>query len=110
MQDLDILKQVVEDNVATINGRDYEFAKLTHSVRLKVFSFSSTVGGKIQNADFGWMDSEKYKGIEKTILDYVLFDGVQVSKRADHFEKYPEDYLTLILTALGVISYPFLQG
>jgi len=110
MEALDQLKQVFDDGVATINERDYSFTVMTHSERVKVFSYFSAIQSMIQHGNFEFLDDAKYKEVEKTISGRVTFDGMQLSKLPKHFEEYPEDYLMFVTTALGVISYPFLKS
>lgn len=104
------LKEIYEDGFAEINGREYKFTVMTHSQRRSVFAFYSTVQKELANQDFGFLDSADFAKVEKIILDRVTVDGMQVSKLPGHFEDYPEDYLILICSALGVISYPFFRG
>lgn len=107
---LDQIKSVFEDGVATINERDYKFTAMTHSERVKVFAYFSSIQQQIQGGDFSFLDDSRYKEVEKVIAQRVTFDGMQLSKLNDHWETYPEDYIMFVTTALGVVSYPFLSG
>jgi hypothetical protein len=109
-QALDMLRAVNEDGVATINGRDYELTKLTHAKRRKVFAFYSAHAQQIESGNFGFMDSSEFAEIEKVISNVVIFDGDLLSRRQNHWDEYPEDYLMFITVMLGAISYPFLRG
>lgn len=109
-QALNQIKSVFNDGLATINNRDYKFTIMTHSERIKVFAYFSSIQGQIQGGDFSFLDESKYKEIEKVISQRVTFDGMQLSKLSDHWDTYPEDYILFVTTALGVISYPFLSG
>lgn len=107
---IDKLKEVYEDGAAEINGRTYEFGKMVHKQRRKIFSFFTFAQHDLERGDFSFLDSERFEAIEKIISGVVLYDGMQLSKRPDHWEEFPEDYIIFTTTALGVISYPFLRG
>lgn len=109
-QAFDMIKAVYEDKVATINGRDYGFTPFTHKERKRVFAFYSLVAKELQKENFSFMDTPKMEEIEKILMDRITYEGVQLSKFEKHFEKYPEDYVQFIVTALPVVSYPFLRG
>lgn len=104
------MKSVLDDGVATINGRDYVFTAMTHAERVKVFSFYSSPANTAANNSFEFLDDPKYKEVEKVMFNRLNFDGMQLSKIPNHFETYPEDYLQVISTAMGVMSYPFMKG
>lgn len=107
---LALVAAVYDDGFATINGRDYQFLKMTHDKRRKVFAFYSSVARQVAEQSFGFLDWPDYLAVEKVIFDYITFDGNLLSKRRDHFEEFPEDYLILITTAMGVMSYPFVRA
>ena len=104
------VKAVYDDGVAEINGREYKFTATSHTKRRKVFAFYSGLQSEIQKGDFGFLDSDKFKPVEKVIGDIVTFEDNLINKIPDHWEEYPEDYLQYISVAMGVISYPFLRG
>lgn len=104
------MKAVFEEGIATINGRDYKLTPMTHSERVKVFSFYASPNNTAANQSFEFLDDPKYKEVEKVMFNRVTFEDMQLSKLPKHFEEYPEDYITLISTAMGVMSYPFLKG
>lgn len=104
------IKAVYDDGVATVNGRDYVFTKATHKKRLKVFSYFTGVREQISKQDFSFMGDDDYERIEGIISDLVTVDGSLLSKKPNHWNEYPQDYMVFITTALMVISYPFLQG
>lgn len=107
---LKMIRDIYEDGVATINGRDYCFTKLTHNDRRKVFAFFSGIQHQVQNGDFSFLDRPDFQAIEKVMGDRMTFDGVQITKRAGHWDEYPEDYLQWVSVGMGVISYPFMRG
>ena len=107
---LDKIKEIYDDGVAEINGREYKFTKSTHKKRRKIFAFSSRVGGMAEVGDFSFLDWDEFDTIEKVICDMILFDNMQLSKLSMHWEQYPEDYLMLITTAMAVISYPLTRA
>lgn len=104
------IKAVFEDGVATINGRDYVFTKATHKKRLKVFSYFTGIKGMIEKQDFSFMGNDDFDAVMDIIENLVTFDNSLLSKRPQHWDEYPQDYMMFVTTALGVISYPFLQG
>lgn len=104
------IKAIYEDGTAVVNGRDYTFTKATHKKRLKVFSYFTGVREQIAKQDFSFMGDEYYESIEQTVSELVTFDGTLLSKKTNHWNEYPQDYMKFITMALGVISYPFLQG
>lgn len=107
---LAMIKSVVDDGCATINGRDYEFTKMVHKERRKVFAFYTKIQNEVASGSMWFLESPEFETIESIINGRVLYNGQSLSKLGNHWELYPEDYVLLITTALGVISYPFLQG
>lgn len=107
---LEMIKAVYDDGYAEINGNRYDFAKMTHKKRRKVFAFFTGVASEITRQSMEFLDTERFEEIERVMFEYVLFDGVQLSKQPDHFEEHPGDYIMLITTALQVISLPFMAG
>jgi hypothetical protein len=106
----DMIRQVYEDGVAEINGREYRITKLTHKKRRKVFAFFTHVQGDLQQSDFSFLDTDRWAEVESVIENAVTFDGSLLSKTPNHWDQYPEDYLIFVSTMLGAISYPFLAG
>lgn len=104
------MKAVCEDGVATINGRDYKLTAMTHSERAKVFSFYASPSNTAAMNSFEFLDDPKYKEVEKVMFSRITFEDMQLSKLPNHFEEYPEDYIILISTAMGAMSYPFMKG
>lgn len=107
---LSMIKAVYDDGVAEINGREYHFTKMRHEKRRRIFAFYTSIANELQSGSFAFLDSKNFSDIEKLINDSILFDGSLISKMPDHWDEYPEDYITFVSTALGVISYPFLRG
>lgn len=107
---LEMIKAVYDDGYAEINGNRYDFAKMTHKKRRKVFAFFTGIASEMTRQSMEFLDTERFEEIERVMFDYVLFDGVQLSKQPDHFEEYTGDYIMLITTALQVISLPFMAG
>lgn len=109
---LDQVKAIYEDGVATINGHDYTFNKMTFGERRKVFSFLTTIQSELAVGNFGFLDTKVYKeDIEKVIFRNVTLDGMTLSKKnVFDDEEYMGDYVTFITNALAVISYPFSKG
>lgn len=107
---LDQIKGVYDDGEATINGRTYTITKLTHSQRVQVFAFFSSIKDDLQRGDFSFMTTPEFKKVEKIINQVILFEDSGLDKLNGHWDEYPEDYIMYISTFLSVISYPFLKG
>ena len=104
------IRAVYEDGTAIVNGREYTFTKATHKKRLKVFSYFTGVREMMARQDFSFMGEESYEKIEQIVSELVTFEGTLLSKKPNHWNEFPQDYMVFMTTALGVISYPFLQG
>lgn len=104
------LKAAYEDGIAEINGRQYEFSKTNHSRRVQVFAYFTSIQNGLANGDMSFLATKEFKAIWDSIEKIIMLDGVQLSAMPQHWETYPEDYIMLVTTALGVISYPFLKG
>jgi hypothetical protein len=104
------IKAIYLDGVAEVNGRAYKIHKMQHMERRKVFAFYSGVQQKINSGDFGFFDSPAFAEVEKVLWPAVSLDGELISKRRDHWEEYPEDYINLVIALMGVMSYPFLRA
>lgn len=107
---LDMIKAVYQDGFAEINGNRYDFAAMTHKKRRKVFAFFTGIASELSRQSLEFLDTERFEEIERLMFDYVLYDGVQLSKQTDHFESFPGDYVMVVTTALQVISLPFMGG
>lgn len=104
------LKNAYDDGVLEVNGREYEFTEMRHMKRRDVFAYFTTVQNAVQAGNFAFLSDPNFRHIEKIIGDHVTYDGSLLSKLADHWDEFPEDYLELIATSMGVISYPFMRG
>jgi len=104
---LAMLKGVVDDGYAEINGHRYDFTKMVHKERRKVFAFYTKIQSEIQGGSFWFLESPEFAEVESIIESRVQFGGQSLSKLGNHWNLYPDDYVLLIQTALGVISYPF---
>jgi hypothetical protein len=106
-----MFRDIFEDGEAEINGRKYRFTSMTHKKRRKVFAFYTKIAGRAESNDFSFLDSPEFEAVEAVINDTVLFNDSRLTVIGDsHWDKYPGDYMAFIVTALGVISYPFLSG
>lgn len=110
LNSLEFVKQAFEDNCITIDGRDYEFAKTNHLQRKQVFAYLSSINGLLEKGNMSFIDTPEFVKIEKLLGDIITFEGLQLSKAKEHWEKFPQDYLMLIPLAMMVVSYPFLRG
>jgi len=110
MQSLDTIKAVIDDGVLTINERDYHIMPTTHSRRVVVFGFLSSIKEKMAKGDFEWLNDTRFEKVSGIIEDMVTFEDGLISKDPKHWDNYAEDYLIFITTMLTVVSYPFLKG
>jgi hypothetical protein len=107
---MEMLKAVVDDGCAEINGRSYEFSKVPFKEARKVFAFYSSVQDQLGHSNLWFLESQEFEAVEKIIESRILYSGSALNKIGGHWDKYPEDYVIFITTALGVISYPFLPA
>ena len=105
-----MVRAVYEDGEAEVNGRKYKFHKMTHVERRKVFAFYTSVARQLQEDNMAFLDTPVYAAVEEVMWSNISFDGVALNKARDHWDEYPEDYIRLVATALGVISYPFTRA
>lgn len=104
-----ILKQLEEwhnDSLFVINDREYKISKLSHQFRLEVISIYSQIEPQILTGNYSFLQRDDFKKIIKKVDDKILFEDLQLSKRQNHFEEYPEDYLDYVAISLKVICYP----
>jgi len=104
------IRAIYEDGEAEVNGRAYKLHKMQHMERRKVFAFYSAVQSQLAANNFAFLDTPGFAEVEKVMWSAVSLDGELLSKRRDHWEEFPEDYLTLVAAAMGVMSYPFLRA
>ena len=107
---LDQIRQAYEDGEAEINGRAYKFHATTHKQRKRVFAFFTKIRAQLEDGDLSWLASSEYEDVENLVENMVSLDGELLSRRQGHWEEFPEDYVIFSITAMGVISYPFLRG
>lgn len=99
------IKAVYEDGEAEINGNTYKFGTFIHAERRKVLSVAPTKEG-----DISFLGSTAFDEVEQLIMRKITLDGVQLSKMGGWQETHAADYMPLIMTAMGVITYPFMAG
>jgi hypothetical protein len=104
------IRAIYDDGEAEVNGRAYKMHKMQHMERRKVFAFYSAVQSQLSANNFAFLDTPGFAEVEKVMWSAVSLDGDLLSKRRDHWEEFPEDYLTLVAAAMGVMSYPFLRA
>lgn len=107
---LDQIRAVYNDGEAEINGRIYKFHRMQHVERRKVFAFYTSVQSQINQGNFSFLDTPQFAATEDVMSKNISFDGVTLDKARDHWDEYPEDYIQLVATALGVISFPFIRA
>lgn len=103
------IKDIFEDGVAEINGREYKFGVMTFIERRKVFAYTSKIQSNIQDMDLSFLATDEFAKIEEIIFKRTTFEDMSLFKK-NPFEVYMEDYFIFVTTALQVISYPFLKG
>jgi len=108
--DINIVKVAHDNNKAVINGRDYHITKTNHAKRRLIFAFFSSVSPQMEKGNYSFLGTQEYLEIEKILDDMILFDGELISRLKDHWDRFPEDYLSYVTIMLGAISYPFLKG
>lgn len=104
------IKTIYEEGEASVNGRVYTFTKMVHKERKKVFAFASAHQNELDKGNFSCLDHSDFEPVEKIIHNRVMFNGELLSRREDHWEEYPEDYVWLVAVAMQVMSYPFIKG
>lgn len=103
-----MIRAVFEDGEAEINDRKYCFTAMTHKKRRKVFAFYTKVAAQVERKDMSFIDTPEFEAVEAVVNDAVTYNDSLLSRLGDaHWEKYPNDYVTFIMTALPVISFPF---
>ena len=106
-----MIRAVFEDQEAEINGRAYKMTRMTHKQRRKVFAFYTRVGKQVETGDMSFIDSAEFEPVEKVINSVITYNDSLLSILGDaHWEKYPDDYVTFIMTMLPAISFPFLPA
>jgi hypothetical protein len=104
------IKQIYDDKVATINGRDYVFTLTNHNQRVKVFAFMSKIQSSMQIGDFSFLTTKEWEDVYKILSNIITFDGQLLSKLPDHWETYEEDFLQFVAVSMTVVTYPFSRG
>lgn len=104
------IKAVYDDKEMIINGRTYVFTKTNHATRLKIFAFFSQIQQEISEHNFAFLGRPEWPKIEREIFRVITHDDMSMDKLDGYFndEEHASDYLKFIVTAMGVISYPFL--
>ena len=105
------IKAVYEDGEATLpSGKVYVINKMNHIRRRTVFAYFTYIEDDLSRQDLWFMTSAEWTKVEDIIFNCVTVDGSLLSKKSDHWEEYPEDYMLSVQTMLPAISYPFMRG
>jgi len=104
------IRAAYEGGEAEINGRKYKFHKMQHVERRKVFAYQSSVQRQMSEGNFSFLDTPAYASVEELMWKNISIDGSLIGKLPDHWEEFPEDYMMLVSTAMGVMSYPFMRA
>ena len=107
---LNKIKEWHENQGFTINDREYKISPLSHQFRVEVVSLYSQIEAQIIMGNYSFLTREDFKKVMKKVDDFILFDGMQISKLPKHFEDFPEDYLDYVEMTLKAISYPFYKA
>lgn len=107
---LDTIRAIYEDGSVEIHGRSYKFMKMTHRDRLKVFAFFTKIQHLIHGNDFSFLGTDEWADVFGVVERNVNYNDASLAKQGNHWDKYPQDYLGFVTSALGVISYPFTAG
>jgi hypothetical protein len=106
MDKLEQMKAIAADGVLEVNGRVYKIGKYTHAKRVKVLaSFSMLDSGNLT-----CLGTPDFVRGEQVFMSNLIFDDMAVSRIDGHFEKYPEDYLTVMALGMGAVCVPFGVG
>lgn len=107
----DQIRQVYEDGEATMpSGNTYRLLKMNHVKRRTIFAYFTHIQHDLQRGDLWWMTTADWEKVERIISDHVTFEDSLLSKRPNHWEDYPEDYMIFVQTMLPAMSYPFIRG
>jgi hypothetical protein len=103
--DKEKIAECYEDKEVTINGRDYKLLHVPYQSALKIIGLAQRIEkGLIFTGDAGWLE------LEVLLRKYFSVDGDILIKKPGHFDACPEDYMTFIAYATGMITYPFSKG
>jgi hypothetical protein len=105
------IQQVYEDKAATLpSGKTYVITKMTHISRRTVFAFFTHIQDDLRRGDLWFLTSPEWEKVEAILFNAITVDDSLISKKPDHWEEYPEDYILFIQTMLPAVSYPFMRG
>lgn len=99
-----LLKAIIDDKCAEINGRKYILLNIGIRSSLKIFSYYTTVHVLFENSNYSFLDTDKFLEIEAIIFKHTSFENSVLSEK--HFEKYKGDYILYITTMLTAMSFP----
>lgn len=101
------LDQISKDGEFSVNGRIYKIGQLNLREGRKIFAYASSIQDLLNAGDFSFVDSKDFEPIEEIIMSRCLYDGMAIGK-SGILEKHWEDYIFVMTTILGVISFRFL--
>jgi predicted SnoaL-like aldol condensation-catalyzing enzyme len=105
------VQQVYKDKEATLpSGKTYVLTKMTHINRRTVFAFFTHIQDDLRRGDLWFLTSPEWAKVEAILFNVITVDDSLLSKKPDHWDEYPEDYILFIQTMLPVVSYPFMRG
>lgn len=102
--DKELVKKIHEDKEMVINERVYAMLKFDHKTRLEIM-------GMVQEMESGksTIGSKDWQYAERLLCERFTYKNSSIAKIKDHWEDFPEDYLTFMMYALQVVIYPFLK-
>src|SRR5690606_13667267 len=84
--------------------------EMRHKKRVTVFSFYTSIRAQLEVGNMAFLDTPHFNQVFSVMCDHIMFDDMLLSKLPNHFDDYPGDFILLVQTALGVMSYPFLPA
>ena len=105
------MESVQENGTFNLGGREYEFTRITHEKRIKVFSFYSAQVKNIEEGNFSFLAFDPFfKEVQKVIETCLKCDGALLKKKKRHWDEYPADFMPCVMTSLIHFSQPFFLG
>ena len=105
------MQSIEESGSFTLGDRSYEFTRIPHEKRIKVFSFYSAQVKNIEDGNFGFLAFDPFfKDVQKVIESCLKCDGALLSTKKRHWDEYPSDFMPCVMTSLIHFSQPFFLG
>lgn len=85
----------------------FELAPLNHAFRLKVLPIFTEIEAPMLMGNYNFLENAKFKALFKEIENYILLDGMQISKIEKFWEENEYLYLDFIAIVFRLITFPF---